>query len=101
MRKNIIYGLIFIVIAILILYFGVINIRSIIKNLNENCKTCSIFEDCPYTDEELLEQEYGNDPYCNDMGIYEMQFKIAGVFYGGLATIFLLFGMYSLKKWQR
>lgn len=48
-----------------------------------NCKSCSWSEwkggTCPYTEEELDEQEYGNDPWCRDMGNYEMLWKFSGM----------------------
>lgn len=63
--------------------------QSITADLKENCKTCSVFDkDCPYTDEELIAEEYNfSNPYCSDMGIYEMRFKVFG---GGLMAIGLM-----------
>jgi magnesium-transporting ATPase (P-type) len=51
--------------------------QNIDQEMNQNCKHCSWGQkDCPYTDEELNEQEYGSGP-CNDMGYYEMLWKFS------------------------
>ena len=55
------------------------------NNTNEamgvKCKGCSIFEkNCPYTDEELMEQEYDYSNPCSDMGFYEMSWKFSLMF---------------------
>lgn len=71
----------------------------ILNELDKNCKTCSIFDkDCPYTDEELLEQEYGDNPYCRDMGVYEMRFKVFGGGMLGVGMMFMIMGMIMFYK---
>lgn len=70
------------------------------KNVNEemykNCKICSVFQkDCPYTNQEMIAEEYGSGP-CSDMSFYEITWKISlgGVFMGigligiGIAVIY-------------
>lgn len=56
------------------------------ENMERDCKMCSIFEkNCPYTDEELIEEEYSNGP-CGDMGSYELLFKgTLGLMFLGIA----------------
>lgn len=57
-------------------------------SMRNDCKMCSVFEkDCKFTDEELLEQEYGDNVFCRDLGIYEMEFKIFGML---MLTFFVL-----------
>jgi hypothetical protein len=61
-----------------------------LNELRENCKTCSIFDKyCPFTDKELLEQEYGGGK-CGDMGWYEMKFKFQVMFFFGLGVMFFI-----------
>ena len=61
-----------------------------------NCKSCSWAETragtCPYTDQELIDQEYGNNPWCRDMGNYEMLWKLSGM--GTMS--FMLIGLVCL-----
>ena len=66
------------------------------NNINETmhaeCKGCPIFDkNCPYTDEELMEQEYDYSNPCADMGLYEMSWKISWIF------IFIGFGLISIS----
>lgn len=43
--------------------------------MHEKCKMCSWGQkDCPYTQEELEEEEWSNGP-CGDMGLYELLWK--------------------------
>ena len=58
-----------ILILCLILYINILGWA--INGLNKNC---------PYTNEELLEEEFGDNPYCGDMGIYEMVLKLSIAF---------------------
>jgi len=64
--------------------------QSINKSMKEECKFCPIYEkNCPYTDKELLDQEYESGP-CSDMGSYEIAWKLS--FVGVILGITFIFG---------
>jgi hypothetical protein len=60
------------------------------RAMRQNCKMCSAFQkDCPYTDKELQEQEYGDGP-CGDMSTYELLWKFSFVtVFIGIMPIFI------------
>lgn len=66
------------------------------KQQSLNCKMCSWTEwhneSCKYTQEELMEQEHGNNPWCRDMGNYEMIWKLSAM---GFMT-FTAMGLFTL-----
>ena len=96
---NIITGLFCLLIAATMFNFGIIFTKNVLNDLHENCKTCSFFDkNCPYTDKELLEQEYGGNAYCMDMGIYEMKFKIGSGAFFGISTTSLIIAI--MLFWQ-
>jgi hypothetical protein len=89
---------ILILMAIAMFNFGVMFHNYITKEMKENCKLCSLFDkECPYTDQELLDQEYGGGP-CGDMGPYELKFKLGLMFTFGIGLMFLT--MSVLMLWQ-
>lgn len=97
---SVITSIILLILGILILNLGCKYAGAVLSELDKNCKTCSYFDkDCPYTDDELIAQEYNySNPYCSDMGIYEMKFKVFG---GGLFAIGLGFIIISLINFYK
>lgn len=79
-------ALIVICFGIGMIYFGWQGNQTVNKNMQKDCKMCSVFKDCPYTNEELMEEEYGNGP-CSDMGTYELLWK------GSLVLVFMGIGL--------
>jgi hypothetical protein len=80
----------------LFFHIGYTGTTNALNELKENCKVCSFFDkDCPYTDEEFKEQEYGGGK-CGDMGYYEITYKLSFMSYG-LAVMFLIMP-FVLKK---
>lgn len=82
------------------MYYGYKWHHNVDEALKRDCKVCSYFDkECPYTDEELLEEEYGGGP-CGDMGPYEMMWKIsAGVPMLGIGLIVMVIAViYSMFK---
>jgi hypothetical protein len=95
---NIGSALILILMAIAMFNFGVMFHNYITKEMKENCKLCSLFDkECPYTDQELLDQEYGGGP-CGDMGQYELKFKLGLMFTFGIGLVFLTMSVLILLQ---
>lgn len=95
---NVASAFILLLMTIAMFNFGIMFHNYITKEIKENCKVCSLFDQtCPYTDEELLEEEYGGGP-CGDMGPYEMKFKIGIMFFFGIGTSFLAMAILLIKQ---
>jgi len=87
----IISSLLGIVFGIVLIYYSYSFHQTVNENMHKDCKMCSVFQkDCPYTNKELNEQEYGNGP-CRDMGYYEMLWKLSlGSVLVGLSIIVMV-----------
>jgi ABC-type antimicrobial peptide transport system permease subunit len=101
---SIISALIGLIFGILIIYYAYSFHQTVSKNMYKDCKICSAFQkDCPYTDKELNEQEYGNGP-CADMSYYEMLWKLSlyAVFFGiGFVGIAIsIFASIGITIWK-
>lgn len=95
-------ALILVMISLSLFAIGGTFMRNVMNDLHTYCKTCTIFDkNCPYSDQELLDEEYGNNPYCNDMGIYEMKFKIGGIFFYGIGSMSLVMAFLILREMRK
>lgn len=88
------------------IYYGWNWYNQVNDSMHKECKMCSVFQkDCPYTDEELLEEEYSNGP-CGDMGSYELKFKftlgifVLGILFFGLGIVMFIANCFNVK-WLR
>ena len=68
------------------------------QGMKHDCYQCS-WNDCNQT--LMNEQEYGNNQMCNDMGNYEMVWKIGGMIgFMGIAFTFMVAGMELWQLWR-
>ena len=95
---NIIAAMMFLLISIVAFNFGVMFDKHITNQMRQNCKMCSYFDKtCPYTDQELLDQEYGGGP-CGDMGYYELKFKLGMTVTFGIGLMLLIMSFMLFKR---
>jgi hypothetical protein len=86
------------------IYWGWNFHQQVNQTLHDKCKICSWGQkDCPYTQEELENEEWSNGP-CGDMGLYELLWKgslglvLIGFFWIGLGISMTYSNFKELKK---